>query len=112
MIKLKEKSGITLISLIVTIIILMILAGVAAGSLMQESSIINQSGNAKERIEEFDGQAQVNLLIQEWKMGIDQDITTFLNRKKSRGEIDSFEEKDGSYIVVINGKKGIIDNLK
>jgi len=42
----KEK-GITLIALVITIIILLILAGISIGMLSGDNSIINQAGNAK-----------------------------------------------------------------
>lgn len=42
-----KNSGITLISLVVTIIILLILAGISIGMLSGDNSIINQAGNAK-----------------------------------------------------------------
>ena len=43
----KSKKGITLISLVVTIIILLILAGISIGMLSGDNSIIGQAGNAK-----------------------------------------------------------------
>ena len=43
----KNRSGITLISLVVTIIILLILAGISIGMLSGDNSIIKQAGNAK-----------------------------------------------------------------
>ena len=43
----KNKKGITLISLVVTIIILLILAGISIGMLSGDNSILKQAGNAK-----------------------------------------------------------------
>ena len=43
----KEKNGITLIALVITIIILLILAGISIGMLSGDNSIIKQAGNAK-----------------------------------------------------------------
>ena len=43
----KSKKGITLISLVVTIIILLILAGISIGMLSGDNSILKQAGNAK-----------------------------------------------------------------
>ena len=45
--KIKSTKGITLISLVVTIIILLILAGVAIATLMGNNSLINKANNAK-----------------------------------------------------------------
>lgn len=45
--KIKENKGITLLALIVTIIILIILAGISISALTGDNSIIKQAGNAK-----------------------------------------------------------------
>ncbi len=44
---LKNKKGITLISLVVTIIILLILAGISIGMLSGDNGVLRQAGNAK-----------------------------------------------------------------
>ena len=43
----KSKKGITLISLVVTIIVLLILAGISIGMLSGDNGILGQAGNAK-----------------------------------------------------------------
>ena len=52
MIKLKWKKGITLIALVITIIVLLILAGVSIAMLTGENGILTQAQNAKEETEE------------------------------------------------------------
>ena len=47
----QEKSGITMIALVVTIIIVLILAGITIGTLTGENGIINQAISAKEQAE-------------------------------------------------------------
>ena len=47
----KEKSGITLISLVVTIIVLLILAGVSINMLTGQNGILNRAAEAKEKTE-------------------------------------------------------------
>ena len=46
--KLKGKSGITLIALVITVIVLLILAGISITMLTGDNSILNQATNAKE----------------------------------------------------------------
>ncbi len=46
---LKKNKGITLIALVITIVILLILAGVSIGLLLGENGIITRSREAKER---------------------------------------------------------------
>ena len=49
--KIQTQKGITLLVLVVTIIVLLILAGIAIGALTGENGIINNSKNAKEETE-------------------------------------------------------------
>ena len=49
---LKEKAGITLISLVVTIIVLLILAGISIAMLTGENGILTQARRAKEETEQ------------------------------------------------------------
>ena len=49
---LKKEKGITLIALVVTIIVLLILAGVSIAMLTGENGILTQARNAKDRTEE------------------------------------------------------------
>ena len=49
--KMLKNKGITLIALIITIIILLILAGITIGTLTGDNSLINQAGEAKEETE-------------------------------------------------------------
>ena len=46
-----KNKGITLISLVITIIVILILAGISIGMLNGESSIIKNAGSAKENSE-------------------------------------------------------------
>ena len=47
----RRQKGITLIALIVTIIVLLILAGISIGAITGDNGIINQSQSAKENTE-------------------------------------------------------------
>ena len=47
----KEERGITLIALVITIIVLLILAGISMAMLTGENGILTQVQNAKERTE-------------------------------------------------------------
>ena len=49
--KIRENKGITLMALIVTIIVLLILAGISVSALTGDNSIIKQAGNAKSESE-------------------------------------------------------------
>ena len=49
--KIKEKAGITLIALVITIIVLLILAGITISAIRGENGIIRNAGQAKEETE-------------------------------------------------------------
>ena len=61
--KLKERKGITLIALIVTIIVLLILAGISIGAITGDNGIINQAQNAKNDTEYSQWEEQIDVAI-------------------------------------------------
>ena len=63
--KLKNKQGITLIALVITIVVLLILAGVSIAMLTGNNGILTQVQNAKNETEEAERNEQLDLLKQE-----------------------------------------------
>ena len=59
----KEIKGITLIALVITIIVLLILAGVSIAMLTGENGILNQATNSKEATEQAKVEEMVNVAI-------------------------------------------------
>ena len=59
--KIKTNKGITLIALVITIIVLLILAGVSIAMLTGENGILTQAQNAKNRTEEAEVQEKADL---------------------------------------------------
>ena len=59
--KFKERNGITLIALVITIIVLLILAGISITMLTGDNSILKQGVNAKQRTEETAEEEQVRM---------------------------------------------------
>ena len=59
----KSKKGITLISLVVTIIVLLILAGVSIYIITENNSIINRAGEAKNKTTESQRTEELNIEI-------------------------------------------------
>ena len=60
---LKESKGITLIALVITIIVLLILVGIAISMLSGENGILNQVAKAKTETEEKSGKEQIELAV-------------------------------------------------
>ena len=90
-----NSSGITLIALVVTIIVLMILAGVAVAILMGDNGLIKRAGEARENQRGAAVQDEVTLALAENGM-IDQLNSvqgTKENKKTKRDVVLSLEEK-------------------
>lgn len=127
----KNKNGITLIALIITIIVMLVLAGVAISSVVGENGVIDKVENANEKMEEKEILEQVQTSAT-YKLDGDIDLKqTYENVEKLFGQnkiklispttkediIDSTVEleleikgKRGEYLYTINNKK--IDNYK
>ena len=76
--QLKINKGITLIALVITIIVLLILAGVTIATLTGDNGILTKAQNAKEKNEQKTVEEQINLAVQASKINeglvIDKDI--------------------------------------
>lgn len=71
-IEMKEK-GITLIALVITIIVLLILAGVTIATLTGDNGILTKATEAKDKTEEASAEEQVQLAVT-WSIGTDGNI--------------------------------------
>ena len=60
---LKNKKGITLIALVITIIVILILAGVSIMSITGENGVLNKAVHAKEKMSEAENRERVELAI-------------------------------------------------
>ena len=101
--KAKNKRGITLISLIVTIIVLLLLAGVPIAMMAGENGIIQKSHEAKAQVEQAEEQKDLDLRLSEYvleKETTDIEISDFLDRLKEEGKVkDYIPNDDGSYDI-------------
>ena len=77
-----KNRGITLIALVITIIVLLILAGVTLNMLMGENGIVNQAQNAKAMHEEAQSDEQRNLENLEAVMSQEKYTYTDKNNEK------------------------------
>ena len=117
--KRKEK-GITLIALVITIIVLLILAGVSIAMLTGDNGILTQARNAKEETEkasELEG-IQLAVIGSETKDNEYLDIldeTSFqeeLEKHFGNEELDVHPNGDGSFIITINNRKYYVNDDK
>ena len=65
---LKQKKGITLIALVITIVVLLILAGVTIAMLTGENGILGKATTAKAKSAEEEAREKVSLMLASWKM--------------------------------------------
>ena len=66
-INLKQRRGITLIALVITIVVLLILAGVTIATLTGENGILTKVTTAKDKTAIAEAKEKVNLMLADWK---------------------------------------------
>lgn len=98
----REQRGITLISLIITIIIMLILAGVALSMVVGDQSIVEQAIDASEETETANDTEQIQHAVASWnvenyKSG-DQDIVSYLSTKDIFDSVAYFDETEKEVI--------------
>ena len=91
----KNKKGITLIALIITIIVLLILAGVSLNAIVGDNGIITNAMKAKELAEESERKETLDFIINEYNSDVatdtsDNSFTNFLAKMKEKGKIEDF----------------------
>ena len=103
---LKEKSGITLIALVITIIVLLILAGVSIAMLTGDNGILTQATEAKEKNTIGEEEERISLALQSLKMKKQADnVSTTV----TSAELQKQLEDDGAKNVTV--EDGENDNL-
>ena len=109
--KMYEKSGITLIALVVTIIVLLILAGVTIATLTGDNGILTRVKQAKEETEESEDKELIQLAVTEARIG--ENGFQELNANNLQKAIDNQFDKrnavvsdngDGTFTVSIKDK--------
>ncbi|MBQ9658118.1 MAG: leucine-rich repeat domain-containing protein [Clostridia bacterium] len=99
-IKINEK-GITLIALIITILVLIILAGVTLNVLTGDNGIINRAQQAKENTEE--GQAYEEVQIAVDSLYLETNINSMTQEEKRAFLEDKLKKTDKNAVVTIDG---------
>ena len=116
----KQTKGITLIALVITIIVLLILAGVSIAMLTGENGILTQAQRAKEQTEQTSDEERIKLAVMAASINDNGyiesiDETSFRNELKNQfgdEEIDASLNGDGSFIVTVKDRKYYVNNDK
>ena len=111
--KTKEIKGITLITLAITIVVLIILAGVSINAVMGDDGIIKKAHNSANLTKEAEVKEAINRTILEFYLTNDYEtLEDFLKAKAEDGSIDSVTKnadgtltvKKGNYSVTVENK--------
>ena len=111
--KTKEIKGITLITLAITIVVLIILAGVSINAVIGDDGIIKKTQNSANLTKEAEVKEAINRTILEFYLTNDYEtLEDFLKAKAEDGSIDSVTKnadgtltvKKGEYSVTVENK--------
>ena len=110
--KTKEVRGITIISLVVTIVVLLILAGISINAVIGDNGIIKKAQNSAELAKESEAKEIINRAIMEFYLTNDYEtLEDFLKDKVLFGRIDKVEKNtDGTLKVWKNGYSVTTEN--
>ena len=109
--KIKERKGITLIALVITIIVLLILAGVSIATLTGQNGILTQAQNAAKQTEIENAKEQAQMDILAWQSdklekGESTDLSNSIIKEILTGKDyvgtagdESFTTKNGGYEI-------------
>ena len=110
---LNNKKGITLIALVVTVVVLIILAGVSINAVLGDNGIIKKANQAASVTKEAEVKEAINRTILEFYLTNDYEtLEDFLKVKAKDGSIDSVTKnadgtltvKKGDYSVTVENK--------
>ena len=95
----KKNNGITLIALVVTVVVLMILAGISIGALTGDNGIINQAKQGKEETEISEEKEIINISVTQ---AMDADVMGNIEKDKLQEKLN-FNTNDGATEVIDSG---------
>ena len=112
--KVKEIKGITLIALAITVVVLIILAGVSINAVVGDDGIIKKAHNSANLTRESEAKEIINRAVLEFRLTDGYDtLEDFLKTKVSAGIIDSvINNGDGTLNVSKNGYTVTVENKK
>ena len=98
--KTKEVRGITIISLVVTIVVLLILAGVSISTLLGENGVVNNAKKIKNDTYYQIASEEVNQLVLEHKLRKEDETLEEFLTSKVPSRIDGVTRKDDNTLIV------------
>ena len=104
--KTKENAGITLIALVVTIVVLLILAGISINYVLGENGIVRKAQNARERTKEAK-ENDIQMLGD-----LDSEIDDVISGKADLKVNYQIEKTESRAVVIVIGLKDSDENLE
>ena len=105
----KKDRGITLIALVITIIVLLILAGVTISTLTGDNGLLQKAGETKQTVNEAEIEERVKLAYQDYylgqKTGTRDTFQQALDKIFGEGEIIATESEGVYTLSIEDGKK-------
>ena len=105
--KTKEMKGITLIALVITIVVLMILAGVSINTVLGDDGIIKKAKEAAAATKQASAEEEMNRLVLEYQLASkDETLESFLQEKVTEGRIDGVTDNGDGTITITKKVEG------
>lgn len=112
----KEKRGITLIALVITIVILIILAGILINITLGDNGLFTRAKEGAEKYKEQQAREKVEVMLAEFAVEKEiegTNLITFLEEQKTKGAIENYTDNgDNTITVKVDGYDIIIDSTK
>ena len=103
----KQKNGITLITLVVTIVVLSILAGVSINTVVGDDGIIQKAKEQAEATRRASAEEDMNRLVLEYQLAkSDETLESFLQEKVTEGRIDGVTDNGDGTITITKKVEG------
>ena len=108
----RESNGITLIALVITIIVLLILAGVSISMLTGQNGILTQAQNAKNKTEEAEEKERIQLAITEAQLGdggyqdlTEENLQKEIDEEFGSGEVRVYPNEKNAFSFIFQNKE-------
>ena len=103
----KTEKGITLVALVVTIVVLLILAGVSINTVLGDDGIIKKAKEAAAATKQASAEEEMNRLVLEYQLASkDETLESFLQEKVTEGRIDGVTDNGDGTITITKKVEG------
>ena len=103
----KTEKGITLVALVVTIVVLLILAGVSINTVLGDDGIIKKAKEAAEATKRASAEEEMNRLVLEYQLAKnDETLESFLKEKVTERRIDGVTDNGDGTITITKKVEG------